>query len=365
MERKITRRKIVKAGLATVGGVAVAAAVGPYVIRHGLAQSKEQIVITSWGGTFQEAVRKVYFEPFTKETGIEVVEHTHGTKGLAKLKAQQDAGAAEIDLLDGPPFWIGVGKSKGMTEPIDLSVIEGASNHFPAAMNEWGYGWGTVSWGIAYNRNTYSGGAPGGWADFWDVKNFKGRRSLFGPLVARHIEFALMADGMSPSEVNPLDDAKVERAFKKLEEIKSNIDIWYQSMSQNESLIESGEVDMAEFVNGRAFGMEARGVPVGFQFNQSVMNLLTWILAKGAPNRKNAHTFLAFSSQAEPQANFAKQLFYGPTNGNSFDLIEDEATQRRLPTHPDYIDNQVLLDGAWWADNLGTLKPRWLELVSG
>ena len=100
MERKITRRKIVKAGLATVGGVAAAAAVGPYVIRHGLAQSKEQIVITSWGGTFQEAVRKVYFEPFTKETGIEVVEHTHGTKGLSKLKAQQDAGAAEIDLLD-------------------------------------------------------------------------------------------------------------------------------------------------------------------------------------------------------------------------------------------------------------------------
>ena len=76
MDSKITRRKILKSGLATVGGVVAAASVGPYVIRHGLAQSKEQIVITSWGGSFQDALRKVYFEPFTRETGIEVVEHS-------------------------------------------------------------------------------------------------------------------------------------------------------------------------------------------------------------------------------------------------------------------------------------------------
>lgn len=365
MIRKITRRKMVKTALTTVGGVAAATAVGPYVIRHGLAQDKERIVITSWGGTFQDAVRKVYFEPFTRETGIEVVEHSYGTQGLAKLKAQMAAGGAEIDLLDGPPFWAGVGRKQGLIETIDLSVVQDGNRHFPAALSEWGYGWGTVTWGIAYNSNTYGNSPPGGWADFWDTKKFKGRRTLFGPLIARHIEFALMADGVPPDQVNPLDDAKVERAFKKLEEVKPHIDIWYQSMSQNESLLRSGEVDMAEFVNGRAGGMQAAGEPIGFQFNQGVMNLLTWILAKGAPNRKNAHSFLAFSSQAEPQAEFAKMLYYGPTNEKAFDLVKDETTQRRLPTHPDYIKNQVLLDGVWWADNLGKLKPRWLELVSG
>ena len=364
MARKITRRKAIEKTLAVTGGAIAAQAVGPFIARHALAQSKEQIVITSWGGSFQRAVREVYFEPFTKETGIEVVEHTYGTKGLAQLKAQQEAGAAQIDLLDGPPFWIGVGRKQGLTDTIDLSVIGDAGKHFPAAMNEWGYGWGTVAWGIAYNTNTFAGGAPSGWADFWDAANFKGRRSLFGPLVARHPEFALLADGVPPDQVNPLDDAKIDRAFKKLEEVKPHIDIWYQSVSQAETMLESGEVDMAEFVSGRAGAMPGRGLPIGFQFNGAVMNLLTWVLAKGAPNRKNAHTFLAFSSRPERQAAFAKKLYYGPTNNAAFDLIEDEAVERSLASHPDNLPKQVLLDGPWWGDNLGKLKSRWLELVS-
>lgn len=361
MNWKISRRKVLKATLASAG-VAIQA---PFVLRHGLAQSKEQIVISSWGGSFQDALRKSYFEPFIKATGIQVVEHSYGTQGLAKLKAQIEAGRAEIDVLDGPPFWIGVGKKQGLTEKIDLSGIKDQKKHLPAALDEWGYGWGTVSWGIAYSKKTFPKGGPKNWADFWDAGKFKGRRSLFGPLVARHPEFALMADGVTPDKVNPLDDAKIDRAFKKLEALKPNIAIWYQSTAQTETLLESGEVDMAEFVAGRLHGMEDRGLPVVFEYNQAVMNLLTWVMAKGAPNRTNAHKFLAFCSQAEPQAEFAKGLYYGPTNRGAFDLIKDDKTLKRLPTHPDHLSRQVLLDGAWWGDNLDKVGPRWKALVSG
>ena len=33
--------------------------------------------------------------------------------------------------------------------------------------------------------------------------------------------------------------------------------------------------------------------------------------------------------------------------------------------NPDNLAGQVLLDGIWWADNLGALRPRWNALVSG
>lgn len=361
MAWKISRRKVLKATLAS----AVVAVQAPFVLRHGLAQSSKQIVISSWGGSFQEALRKTYFEPFTKESGIAVVEQTYGTQGLAKVKAQIEAGGAEVDLLDGPPFWIGVGRKQGLTEEIDLSGIQDQSMQLPNAINKWGYAWGTVSWGVAYSRQSFANGGPASWADFWDAGKFKGRRALFGPLVARHPEYALMADGVAPGEVNPLDDAKIDRAFKKLEEVKPNISIWYQSTAQAETLLESGEVDMAEFVNGRAHGMEDRGVPITFEYNQAVMNLLTWVMAKGAPNRDNALKFLAFCSGAEPQAQFARSLYYGPTNKAALDLIEDDKILKRLPTHPDNLPRQVLLDGVWWGDHLGAVSPRWKTLVSG
>lgn len=361
MYGKITRRKALKLTLAAAG----AAVQAPFVLRHALAQSKEQVVISSWGGSFQEALKKVYFDPFTKATGIQVVEHTYGTQGLAKLKAQIDAGRAEIDLLDGPPFWIGVGKKQGLTDTIDLGGIKDQAKHVPAALDPWGYAWGTVSWGIAYSRKTFPKDGPRNWADFWDAGKFKGRRALFGPLVARHPEYALMADGVPADKVNPLDAAKIDRAFKKLEAVKPNIAIWYQTTAQAETLLESGEVDMAEFVNGRAHGMEDRGVPIAFEFNQSVMNLLTWVIAKGAPNRANAHKLLAFCSQAEPQAEFARSLYYGPTNKAAFDLIKDDKTLKRLPTHPDHLPRQVLLDGVWWGENLSEVGARWKTLVSG
>lgn len=361
MPRKLHRRTVLKASLGFVG-VAIQA---PFVLRHGRAQSKEQIVISSWGGSFQEALRKTYFEPFTKETGILVVEQTYGTQGLAKLKAQLDAGKAEIDLLDGPPFWIGVGRKQGLTDKVDLSGIADRQKHLPDALNEWGYAWGTVSWGLAYSRKTFPKNGPKSWADFWDAAKFKGRRAMFGPLVARHPEYALMADGVAPDKVNPLDDAKIDRAFKKLEALKPIMSIWYQTTAQTETLLESGEVDMAEFVNGRAHGMEDKGLPITFVYNEAVMNLLTWVMAKGAPNRANAHKFLAFCSRAEPQADFAKSLYYGPTNKAAFDLIKDDKTLKRLPTYPEHLPRQVLLDGVWWGDSLGKVGNRWKALVSG
>src|ERR1700726_4421256 len=100
MTRSIRRRTLLQTGLAAMAA--------PMAGRLSFAQSP-QVTISSWGGSFQEALRKVLFEPFTQETGIKVVELTWGGQGLARLKAQLQAGQVEGDLLDGPPFWSAIG----------------------------------------------------------------------------------------------------------------------------------------------------------------------------------------------------------------------------------------------------------------
>ncbi len=94
------------------------------------------------------------------------------------------------------------------------------------------------------------------------------------------------------------------------------------------------------------------------------MNLLTWVLAKGAPNRDNAIKFLAFSSRPDRQAALADQIYYGPTNSKGLERVASEKTLTRLPSYPANLSKQVLLDGEFWAKNLGKLKSRWTEITS-
>lgn len=354
-----TRRKFV-CGM----GAGLAAMSVPFVARKANAGSG-QIVISSWGGSIQEAMRKAYFEPFEKETGIKVVEQTYGIKGLSKLKLQMAAGGAEIDLLDGPPFWTAIGRDNDITDSIDYSDFHNTGDHMPEALNDYGYSYGTVSWGLAYNTRSYPNGGPQSWADAWDTDKFPGLRSMFAPIAARHIEYALMADGLATAKVNPLDDAKIDRGFKKLADLKDHVGAWYGSLAQAQSLLLSQEIDVAEFVNGRAHAAQDLGEPIEFTYNEAVMNLLTWVLAKGAPNRDNAIKFLAFSSRPDRQAAFAEQIYYGPTNSKGLEYIGSDKTLSRLPSYPDNMAKQVLLDGEFWAKNIGKLKSRWAEITSG
>jgi len=127
--KKISRRRAVAA---LGAGVTAAAVPFPFLTRKANATGG-QVVLSSWGGSFQKALRKAYFEPFEKETGIKVVEHTYGIQALAKLKAQMAAGGAEMDLLDGPPFWTAIGRKGGLTDKIDYQGFVDPSDHMPKA----------------------------------------------------------------------------------------------------------------------------------------------------------------------------------------------------------------------------------------
>ena len=49
-----------------------------------------EVVVCGWGGGFKMSMRETVFEPFTKETGIKVIDTA--TPSSAKVMAQVDAG---------------------------------------------------------------------------------------------------------------------------------------------------------------------------------------------------------------------------------------------------------------------------------
>ena len=74
------------------------------------------------------------------------------------------------------------------------------------------------------------GQIPGhpGWADFWDVAKYPGKRGLRRS-AETNLEFALLADGVAPGDVYKTlrTSEGVDRAFRKLDQLKPYI-VWWQ-----------------------------------------------------------------------------------------------------------------------------------------
>ncbi len=104
-------------------------------------------------------------------------------------------------------------------------------------------------------------------------------------------------------------------------------------------------------------------MPVEVVWNGAVRSASTWCVLKGAPGRKLAWEFIAFASQAKPQADFNTRLHYGPTNPGAYALIpKDIAVQ--LPTYSGNVAISVKEHDVWEADRIVKLEERFTQWLA-
>ncbi len=321
-----------------------------YLPSPAMAQSK-LVTFAGWGGVTQEAEKKAYFDT-AKELGIEVREDRHG--GFAGIKAHVSAGNVSWDVVGTGFAECERAARNGLAEKLDYSKIDttGVPKEFihPHYVGLW-----TYSYGIAYRSDKYGANAPTSWVDFWDAKKFPGRRSLWA--AGRYVlEASLMADGVPAADVYKALESQggVDRAFKKLAEVKPHVPVWWTSQGQAMQLIRDGEVDMILLANGRAASLVDDGAKVGFQFNQALLDTEGFMILKGAPHQDVAHQLISHSLKPVPQALFTKYIQYGPTNQKAFDVGSIAADYAgKLPTAPANLKVQGIVSPDWYASKEG------------
>lgn len=348
--RGIVRRDILKRSLA-IGAINIAA---PLVIsRRALAERSNQLVVVHWGGNGGDANRKAYFEPFSKETGIEVIEETG--PGIEKVKAQVDAGKVNWDVLvDIGRFRMYQGMQQNLLEKIDYNVVTDTKDLIQDGAAEYGVASNVGSEVISYNTKTLGGGKhPKSWAEFWDAKGKPGHRAMqlkaFG-----NLEIALAADGVAPDKLYPID---IERAFAKLDKIKSSIDVWTTSYAQPIRLLTDGEVDVTPAWNAGVAAAAASGAPIAIEWNEGFIYYDMWSVPKGAPNAKAAMKFINFCLAPQRQAAYATLNPYGPSNKKAIPLLAPEVRAQQ-PTAPENLEKQIVFNDEWWASRLTQLTDR-------
>jgi putative spermidine/putrescine transport system substrate-binding protein len=349
---RIDRRRF----LTAVGAGVAASAVGAHGARPAGAQGARQVVVGSWGGSYQDALRKAWFQPFEKETGIKVVDVSPISYG--KLGTMVETGNVEWDVVDVGSSFVATGVKKNLFEPLDFSIID-KSGLFPEAVNEHAVAVEYFSTVLAY-RTKGSAARPASWADFWDVKKVPGVRAL-RKIGYATLEAALMADGVPVDRIYPLD---VDRAFRSLDRIKPHVKVWWTQGAQPIQLLTDGEVDITPAWSPRLDVARKEGAQVDYTWNQGVLQSSSFIVPRGSRNREAAMRLIAYSVSPQPQARLSLYSPNGPANARAYEFIKPE-TARTLPTSPENRARQVLLaEFGWWAKHFDDVEKRFQDWVA-
>jgi len=326
--------------------------------------------VVSWGGAYTKSQVEAYHKPFIAKTGNQIISEDYNG-GLAEVKAQVEAGNVTWDIVDVELSDAVRGCDEGLLEPIDKSILPAAPDGTPAeddfikgTLTECAVAtivWSTV---YAYDKSKLPNG-PTTMADFFDLAKFPGKRGLRKTPKA-NLEFALIADGVPVDEVYDVlsTDEGVERAFKKLDTIKSEV-VWWEAGAQPPQLLADGEVVMTTAYNGRVFNaVAAEDKPFEIVWDGQVWDLDLWVIPKGAPNKDLALDFLAFSTETEQLAAQASWISYGPARKSSAPLVGTYATKPdlqmgpQMPTAPENFANALQNNFEFWADNQDELNER-------
>ncbi|MGE0723932.1 MAG: ABC transporter substrate-binding protein [Alphaproteobacteria bacterium] len=311
-----------------------------------------QIVVNASGGAMGAVMRRTYIAEFEKRHGIKVVETSPVDFG--KLRAMVDSGNVvwTVTELGGQDFVRA--KEMNLLEPLDPKIVD-LSNYPEALRDSHAFPSSVYSTVLAYRSDVFKNGThPKGWAEFWDVKKFPGARSMRNHPVD-NLEFALLADGVAPDKLYPID---FDRAFKKLDQIKPHVAVWWTTGAQPAQLLLDKEVVLATGWNGRFYDLAKKDAPIAVEWQGGSIKQNAFGIPRGAKDAYWGQRFLQVMMEPKLQSVYANELAYPGPNPETVNFV-DEKTRPHLPTYPENLKKQFWLGVAWWTKHGQEAQERW------
>lgn len=327
-------------------------------------QLSGKVTFATWGGAYTKADRAHLYEPFAKDTGVDVQTVDAPGEFVAKLEAQSKAGKVQWDVLNPGEEDTAELAKKGLIQPLPVDLRKRLEQEV-GKENVTKYGVSVADYAdvIVCNPEVVER-CPKSAAEFFDVKRFPGPRAMYAEGWTTNLVMALLADGVAPDKLFPVD---ADRAFAKLDELKPNIDVWWTTGDQSQQILRDEEVGMAILWDGRAYQLAdqlaAQGVDLEISHDGALVSRQMFHVAADAPNPKAAFAFLEwYATHPEETAGWVKDMRYGVADPKALDELPDEVA-RTIATYPDNLATSVRMDVDWMDANRETLYPRFISWV--
>ncbi|MGC5844331.1 extracellular solute-binding protein [Mesorhizobium abyssinicae] len=326
----------------------------PDTVKSGL--GSQLVWYDTGGGTTSRVRTETLNADFKGETGVDVVADYN--PDMTKFFAAMENGAnIPWSIIDVPSMGDFIrARDAGYLEKLDPNIIDFGK------MDEgtnYQYGFGSQRFGIVFTYNTTAFPAdkqPAGIKDLYNLKDFPGKRCLFNyPQFSADLESALLADGVEPAKLYPLD---LDRAFAKLDTIKSQIN-WWSNGDESIRMLSTGECSMGIAWNGRVFSaIQNDHVPLKMVWSGSLYSQSIMAIPKGAPNVKGGQALIAhFVADQKGQIEFVRRIAYasGIKGLNAASYGPDVAP---YIVTPENAANAIEENGEYYAKNLTTVLDR-------
>ena len=315
------------------------------------------VTVVSWGGAYQESVRKAFFEPFMKETGVKIVEEEFNGE-IAKIRAMVESNNVTWDVVENDSMTTMAACAEGIVEKIDWDKLGLKRDEFISAdASECVVPSILYATVLAYDTTKVKE-VPKSITALFDLEKYPGKRGMEKrPFV--NLEWALIADGVDPKEVyNVLSTPEgVDRAFAKLDTIKKDV-VWWEAGAQPPQLLADGQVILTTAWNGRIYNAaHVDKKPFAVMWEHQALDWQGWNIVKGSKNRDEAYKFVAFAGRPDRQADQTNYISYGPGNKEAIANTNPKVATD-LPTYPDNMKNGFIVNAKFWGDNLDALRER-------
>jgi spermidine/putrescine transport system substrate-binding protein len=368
-EGRLSRRELLK--FMGIAAAAAGLAGGPFgMVRRALAS--DSITVHSWGGSTSEALRKYAFDPFTKATGIEVVDaaFTGMDAFLTQVKASYPPGgefniahlSAVYDYARYTELGFGVVLEEDKIPnlknvlPKMTATLRAISNGTLSAVP---YDYGQT--GIAYNTEQISKEKAEklGAALLWD-KDLKGKLGSWEGDFRTNMWYAALYTGQSPNDIQDLN-----AVWDALKEQRELIKKYWASGSELMSLLANGDIYATVAWSGRVAALQEQGHPIGYLAPKDTYSWMEYMYVLKGTDLEVAQKLLNFMLEPEAAIAVAEGQNYPPSLDPTKVPMPDSI--RKLPAFDPTgkLDGYLFAEPKYWNSHQVEWTEKWDRIKSG
>ncbi len=322
------------------------------------------LTVVNWGGDLARAQMQAWILPWEKENN-KSAEMVYYGGGVGQIREQVNTTNVTWDVIDMEYSDLIRACDEGLLEKLDHSLLPGANSDFVGEALESECGVGVYTWSTvyAYDTEAFADRQPTSLADFFNTRDFPGKRGLRRDPRGT-LEWALMAAGIPANQVYAeLSTAEgLNLAFASLDRLKSNI-VWWSSGSEPVQLLKDDTVALTVAWNGRLHRpMMEDGEPIDIVWDGQLWEMDFLAIPKGSRNLENARQFISFATSARGMTEVTRYIPYGPVRKSAQDSVP-ENVRSYLPAE-NMSDTSLRFDSQWWAANIGPIRERFEQWMT-
>jgi putative spermidine/putrescine transport system substrate-binding protein len=312
------------------------------------------IIVSNWGGDWNERTRKFVEIPLLEDKGYKIV-HDLGMEPerKAKLLAERAIRRGSIDVIhlnssDGFEM-----KQQDAIGNLDFKKIPNSADLVKELRTDYFVPWLYSGVVIIYNKDKVPN-PPKSYQELWDPK-WAGKLGLTNQLYFNYMLMAGLVKGGNMTSVDAGRDSLVELR----EKVQPRIYAGHQQLAAG---LANGEVDIA--VNYKARGLQwiKDGLKLGIQYPAEGAIAVTFGagMPQKAPNPDDAYAYLNAMIDPAAMAGLAAASFYAPANAKAdlspelraqIDFSEDEKKKLKFLDYG-YVAKNTSEWLEWWTKNV-------------